>query len=44
MNAINVLQKTYENLYVARIPLLEFLQNRLPVISSQWKIDCIERI
>lgn len=44
MNAINVLQKTYENLYVARIPLLEFLQNRLPVISSQWKIDCIDRI
>ena len=44
MDTIHILQKTYENLYVARIPFLTFLQERLPVISSQWKKDCVERV
>jgi len=44
MDTIHILQKTYENLYVARIPLLNYLSSRLPVISSTWKRDCVERV
>lgn len=44
MDTIHILQKTYEDLYLARIPLLDFLQERLPIISSQWKKECVERV
>lgn len=44
MDTIHILQKTYENLYVARIPLLNYLSERLPIISSTWKRDCVERV
>lgn len=44
METIHILQKTYELLYVARIPLLNYLSDRLPVISSTWKRDCVERV
>ena len=44
METIHILQKTYEQLYVARIPLLKYLSERLPVISSTWKRDCVERV
>ena len=44
METIHILQKTYELLYVARIPLLNYLSDRLPAISSTWKRDCVERV
>lgn len=44
METIHILQKTYELLYVARIPLLNYLSERLPAISSTWKRDCVERV
>lgn len=44
MDTIHILQKTYGNLYVARIPLLNYLSERLPIISSTWKRDCVERV
>lgn len=44
MDTIHILQKTYEDLYLARIPLIDFLQKRLPVVSSQWIKDCVERV
>ena len=44
METIHILQKTYELLYVALIPLLNYLSDRLPAISSTWKRDCVERV
>ncbi len=44
MDTIHILQKTYEDLYLARIPLINFLQERLPVVSSLWIKDCVERV
>ncbi len=44
METIHILQKTYERLYVARVPLLNYLSERLPVISTTWKRDCVERV
>ncbi len=44
METIHILQKTYEQLYVARIPLINYLSERLPVISPNWKRDCVERV
>ena len=37
METIHILQKTYELLYVARIPLLNYLSDRLPAISSKMR-------
>lgn len=44
MDTIHILQKTYEQLYVARIPLVHYLSECLPVISPNWKRDCVERV
>ena len=44
METIHILQKTYELLYVALIPLLNYLSDRLPAISYTWKRDCVERV
>lgn len=37
METIHIPQKTYELLYVARIPLLNYLSDRLPAISSKMR-------
>lgn len=37
METIHILQKTYELLYVARIPLLNYLSDRLPAISPKMR-------
>ncbi len=44
METIRILQNIYEDLYAARLPLSQFLENRLPVLSSQWKRECVERV
>ncbi len=44
METIRVLQKTYENLYVLSTPIVEFLENHLPVISTNWKKEYIDDV
>ena len=44
METIRILQNIYEELYVARKPLANFLEERLPALSSQWKKECIENV
>lgn len=44
MDTIHILQKTYEQLYVARIPLLKYLSERLQAVSRNWEEDCVDRV
>ena len=44
METIHILQKTYEQLYVARIPLLNYLSERLPAVSMNWEEVCVDRV
>lgn len=44
MEIIRILQNIYEELYVARKPLANFLEECLPALSSQWKKECVENV
>lgn len=44
METIRILQEMYENLYVLAEPVRNFLEEKLPCISSQWKRECVFNI
>ncbi len=44
MESIRILQNTYERLFVLAKPVANFLENNLPLISSQWKYECIDDV
>lgn len=44
MESIRILQNTYERLFVLAKPVAIFLENNLPLISSQWKYECIDEV
>ena len=44
MESIYILQNTYEKLYALSIPILAFLEERLPLISSTWKRTCVDEV
>ena len=44
MESIYILQNTYEKLYALSSPILAFLEERLPLISSTWKRTCVDEV